>query len=78
LSKKVVDLENDLSEVKGDPLGLDLDKLMLDSTPKPNNASQTSVLDADLELDTNFVKRAASISLLDKMKRLYRRTCNQG
>jgi hypothetical protein len=74
-----VDLENELSEVKGDPLGINLNKLMQDSKPKPNiNAIQTSVLDAELELDTNFVKRAVSISLLDKMKRLYRRTCNQG
>lgn len=89
LSKKVVNLEAELSEVKGDPYGLDLDKLILDSSPKskmmlgssPKSKvipEPSSFLDDDLELDTNFVKRAASITLLDKMKRVYRKTCNQG
>lgn len=89
LSKKVVNLETEISDIKGDPYILEFDKLILDSSPNSkmmlNSSPKSKIvpkpspfLDDDLELDTNFVKRAASITLLDKMKRVYRKTCNQG
>lgn len=48
------------------------------SPTKQTNVKLDSVLDDDLELDSNFVRREASLRCLDKVKRMYRKTCNQG
>lgn len=54
---------------------------MLDCSPKSNKKATrdyTPAVDDDLGLEANFIRREASIKCIDKMKRMKRRTLNQG
>ena len=82
LSRKNVVLEDELRLCgNNDSELLSFDK-SFSKTPmsptKQTNIKIDSVLDDDLELDSNFVRREASLRCLDKVKRMYRKTCNQG
>lgn len=78
LSRKNVVLEDELRLCgNNDSELLSFDK-SFSKTPmsptKQTNIKIDSVLDDDLELDSNFVRREASLRCLDKVKRMYRKT----
>ena len=78
LSKKIVELEKEILDLKGVSEGKDINRILNEPTSKSAIKRKSSVLNEELELESNFIKREASIKCLDKLKRIRRRTCNQG
>ena len=61
LSNKIIKLENELFEAKGDLAGGNLEKFMSNSSPNAGlGQNKNSILNNEMEMEVNFIKREAS------------------